>query len=108
MLAGGEQLFGADHAEFAALLGADCILSALAAGDGEETDVGVEPAREIGEQAGPFVVGMSGDKEDARGDARFVDCNDGVRERLRSEEGGARRRERRREEKCGECSEHER
>ena len=65
-----------------ALFGADGVLSALAAGDGEEGDVGVEPAREIGEQAGPFVVGVRGDEKDARGDAGFVDGFDGFREGL--------------------------
>ena len=38
-----------------------------------EGDVGVEPAGEVGEQAGPFVVRVRGDEKDARGDAGFVD-----------------------------------
>src|SRR4029077_16947425 len=74
--------FGADDAERAALFRADGVLSALAAGDGEESDVGIQAVRKIGEQTRPFIVGMSGDEEDARGDAGLVDGFDGFGERL--------------------------
>jgi len=82
VLVGGEEFFGADDAEFGALLGADGVLSALAAGDGEKRDVGIEPAGEVGEQAGPFVVGVRGDEKDAGGDSRPVDSFDGFGEGL--------------------------
>ena len=49
VLVGGEEFFGADDAEFGALFGADGVLSALAAGDGEKGDIGIESAREVGE-----------------------------------------------------------
>jgi len=86
-----EQLFGADYAERAALFGADGVLPALAAGDGEERDIGIKAAREVSEQARPFVIGMRGDEEDTRGDARFVDGFDGVCEGLRASDVSARR-----------------
>ena len=82
MFVGGEEFFGADDAEFGALFGADGVLSALAAGDGEEGDVGIEPAGEVGEQAGPFVVRVRGDEKDAGGDSGFVDGFDGFGEGL--------------------------
>ena len=81
-VAGGEEFFGADDAEFGALFRADGVLSALAAGDGEEGDIGVETAREISEEAGPFVVGVRGDEEDAGGDSGTVDSFDGFWEGL--------------------------
>ena len=55
-------------------------MAAFAASESEQRDVGVETAREIGEQSGGFVVGMRGDIEDARGDACAVDGFDGFRE----------------------------
>ena len=82
VLVGGEEFFGADDAEFGALFRADGILSALAAGDGEKRDVGIEPPREVGEQAGPFVVGMRSDEKDARGDSGLIDSFDGFWEGL--------------------------
>ena len=82
MFVGGEEFFGADDAEFGALFGADGVLSALAAGDGEEGDVGIEAAREVGEEAGPFVIRVRGDEKDTGGDAGFVDGFDGFGEGL--------------------------
>ncbi len=70
------------------MLGTDGVLAALAAGDGEKADVGVEAVRKIAEQAGCFVVGMRGDEEDARGDAGFIDGFDGFGEGLGAERGG--------------------
>lgn len=82
VLAGGEKLFGANDAELVALLGADGVLSTLSAGDGEEANVGVEAVGEIREEAGPFVVGMGGDEENAGSDAGFVDGFDAFGDRL--------------------------
>ena len=84
-----EQFLGANDSELAALLRPDRVLAALAARDREVRDIGVESARKIGQQAGPFIVGMSGDEEDSRGDARFVDRFDSVRQRLRRDGCGS-------------------
>ena len=82
MLVGSEEFFGADDAEFSALFGADGVLSALAAGDGEEGYVGIEPPREVSEEAGPFVVRVRSNEKDAGGDAGFVNRFDGFGEGL--------------------------
>ena len=82
IFSGGKKFFGADYAECAVLFGADGVLAALSAGDGEERDVGIESVGEIGEKAGPFVIGMRGDEKDAGSDARFIDGFDGFLERL--------------------------
>ena len=82
MFVGGEKFFGANNAQLGSLFGADGVLSALAAGDGQKRDVGIEAARKIREQAGPFVVGVSGDEKDARRDAGFVYGFDGFGEGL--------------------------
>src|SRR6267378_1732781 len=50
---------------------------AVAASGGEQRDVGVEAAGEVGEDGAAFVIGMRGDVEDARGDAGGVDGFDG-------------------------------
>lgn len=69
----GEKLLCADEAELGSLFGAKSVLAAFAASDGEKSDVRVESASEVGENSGAFVVGVSGDVKDARGDAGGVD-----------------------------------
>ncbi len=76
---GGQQFLCADEAELRGLLGAEGVLSAFAAREGEKGDVGVESAGEIGEDGGGFIVGMRGDIEDAGGDASRVDGFDRFR-----------------------------
>ena len=73
----GEELFGAidlprrqqflraGHPKLCALFGADQILPALAARQGEIGRAHVPAAREIGENPGALVVGMGGDDEHA-------------------------------------------
>ena len=85
ILSGGEEFFGADHAELAVLFRADGILAALPARDGEERDVGIESVGQIREKAGPFVIGMRGDEKNAGIDARFINGLDGFLEGLRAE-----------------------
>jgi hypothetical protein len=70
---GGEQFLRADEAELGGLFRAERILAAFAASEGEKGDVGMKAAGKIGEHGSGFVVGMSGDIEDAGGDARAVD-----------------------------------
>src|SRR5208337_205626 len=77
---GGEQFLRADKAELRSLFGAESVLAAFAAGNGEQGYIGMEPAGEIGEDGGAFIVGMRGDVEDARGDAGAVDGFDGFGE----------------------------
>src|SRR5258708_35944240 len=74
---GGEKFLSADEAELRGLFGAERVLAAFAAGDGEERDVGVEAAGEVGEDGAAFVIGMRCDVENARGDAGGVDGFDG-------------------------------
>src|SRR5258708_740248 len=69
---GGEKFLSADEAELRGLFGAERVLAAFAAGDGEQRDVGVEAAGEISEDGAAFVIGMRGDVEDARGGAGGV------------------------------------
>ena len=88
IFSGGEKFFGADDAQFSILFGADGVLAALSAGDGEERDVGVEAMGEIGEEAGPFVIGVRGDEKDAGIDTRFIDGFDSFLERLGAERPG--------------------
>ena len=77
---GSEQFLGADEAELRSLFGAECVLAAFAAGEGEKSDVGVEATSEISEDGGGFVVGMRGDVENACGDAGAVDGFNGFGE----------------------------
>src|SRR5439155_169945 len=64
-LARGEELLGADHAQLGAELGADEVLAALAAAQGEIGGLGAEALGEIGEELSVFVIGVGADDEDA-------------------------------------------
>jgi hypothetical protein len=61
----GQQLLGADDAEFVALFGTDEILAALAAGKRKIRRSNVAPARQVRKQGIVFVVGMRRDHHDA-------------------------------------------
>src|SRR5215831_20934286 len=74
---GGKKFLRADEAELRSLFGAERVLAALTAGDGEKRDIGVQSAGQISENRSGFVVRMRGDIEDARGDARGVNGLDG-------------------------------
>src|SRR5208337_206579 len=77
---GGEEFLRADEAELRSLFGAESVLAAFAAGEGEQGHIGVKAAGEIGEDSGAFIVGMCGDVEDARGDASAVNGFNGFGE----------------------------
>ncbi len=77
---GGQQFLCANEAELRGLFGAESVLAAFAASQGEQGHIGVEAASEIGEDGSAFIVGMRGDVEDARGDAGAVNGLDGFRE----------------------------
>jgi len=77
---GGEQFLRADEAELGSLFGPKSVLTAFAAGEGEQGHIGVKPASKIGEDGGAFIVGMRGDVKDARGDAGAVNGFDGFGE----------------------------
>src|SRR6266436_366936 len=63
----------ADQTKLRRLLRPQVVLSAFAARQRQQCDVGMKSAREIREQSRGFVVRMRGHVEDARSDARAVD-----------------------------------
>jgi len=67
VLAGLEELAGADEAEGVVGIGGHGVLAAFAAGEGEEGAADAEAAREIGEQGAVFVVRMGDDHHEAGG-----------------------------------------
>ena len=67
-----EQFLGANDSQFIALLGADQVLAALAAGERQIGGANVPSARQIGEQRGILVVGMRGDHHDAAEVVQFL------------------------------------
>ena len=94
MLIGREQFRGADYAECAVLLGPDRVLAALAARDLQHRDVRIDPARQIRNQPGGFVVWVRRGVQNPRGNARLIDRLDRVRQRLREHAFGLRREQR--------------
>src|SRR5260370_31486948 len=95
----GKQLRGADESELWCLLGPERVLPTLAAGERQKRDVGMEPSRQIRQQAGRCVIRVRGDVENPRGHARAVNrFNRFGKARRGSRRWGKLRRSRRRQE----------
>src|SRR6266849_5595156 len=92
----GKQLRGADASELWCLLRPERVLPTLAAGERQKGDVGMEPSRQIRQQAGRFVIRVRGNVENPRGHARVVNrFNSFGKARPGSRRGGKLRRSRR-------------
>src|ERR1700737_4026225 len=70
---GGEQFLRADKTELRGLLRTEIVLTAFAAGEGKERDVGMDAAGEIGKHGGGFVLRMRGDVKEAGRDTGTLD-----------------------------------
>src|SRR5260370_39350170 len=68
----GKQLRGADASELWCLLRPERVLPAFTTRQRKKCDIGMEPSRQIRQQAGRFVIRVRGDVEDPRGHARAV------------------------------------
>ena len=57
----GQQLLRSNQSKLRSLLGAEHVLTAFAASERKQCDIGVEAARQVGQHSGGFVVRMRGD-----------------------------------------------
>ena len=72
VVAGGEELLGADEAELIPVVGGHDVLSAFAAVEGEQSGVDALVAGFVGEHAGVFVVGVGDDEDEAGAGVEFL------------------------------------
>src|SRR5690348_13318472 len=70
---GRQQFLRADQSELRCLLWAKVVLATLAACQGKQRDVSMEPSGKIGEHSAALVVGMRRYAENPRGDASLLD-----------------------------------
>ncbi len=85
---GGKQFLRANQAKLGSLLWPEIVLAAFATSQGKQRDIGVQAAREISKDGGGFVIGVSGDVQDARGYAGAFDGFDGFGETNAGARGG--------------------
>lgn len=86
--AAGEEFLSAGDAEFVAELGADDVLTTVAAGEGEVGGAVAAAAGEPGEELGVFVVGMGGSVKDGAEFAELAQVEEGGGDGGRGRGGG--------------------
>src|ERR1700730_18308727 len=74
---GGQQLLRSNQSKLRSLFGTQHVLATFTASEGEQCDIGMQAASEVGQNGGGFVVGVRGDVQDAGGDTRTVNGFDG-------------------------------
>src|SRR5260370_8578344 len=75
-----QQFLRPEQSQLRRLFGAKIVLPALAARQGEQRDIRMQPAGKIGQHRSAFIVRMSRHVEDARGNPSALDRLDGFRQ----------------------------